>query len=204
VGFYGEQVLPRVTDKLLGTRAFGKVRREACEGLHGDVLEIGFGSGLNVPYLPTEVTGLWVVEPSRVARKLAHKRVTASTVPVQHAGFDGARIEEPDARFDAALSTMTLCTIPDVRGALQEVRRVLKPGAYFHFAEHGRSPDARVARNQDRFNGIQNRVAGGCNLNREIDDLLTDAGFEIESLRNFQLEGPKAMGYMYLGRARNP
>ena len=204
MGFYGEQVLPRVTDRLLGNRAFAKVRNETCVGLHGDILEIGFGSGLNLPFLPSEVTGVWTVEPSSVARRIAAKRIAASSVPLHEAGLDGARIDAADARYDGALSTMTLCTIPDVRAALLELRRVLKPGASFHFAEHGHSPDDRVAHRQDQFNGIQNRIAGGCNLNRPVTTLLTDAGFEIDALRNFYLKGPKAFGYMYVGRARNP
>ena len=204
MGFYGEQVLPRVTDRLLGNRAFAKVRNETCVGLHGDILEIGFGSGLNLPFLPSEVTGVWTVEPSSVARRIAAKRIAASSVPLHEAGLDGARIDAADARYDGALSTMTLCTIPDVRAALLELRRVLKPGASFHFAEHGHSPDDRVAHRQDQFNGIQNRIAGGCNLNRPVTTLLTDAGFEIDTLRNFYLKGPKAFGYMYVGRARNP
>ena len=99
---------------------------------------------------------------------------------------------------------MTLCTIPDVAGALRELRRVLKPGAEFHFAEHGHAPDERVAHRQDQLNGLQRRVAGGCNLNREIAALLTEAGFEIEAVRNFYLKGPKPWSYMYVGRARNP
>jgi SAM-dependent methyltransferase len=202
--FYSEQVLPRLTDRMLANRDFAKVRREVCAGLHGDIVEIGFGSGLNMPFLPVEVTGVWVVEPSAVARRIAAKRVSASPVPVHEAGLDGSRLVLPDARFDAALSTMTLCTIPDVRLALEELRRVLEPGALFHFAEHGRAPQSRVARRQDRWNGLQHWVAGGCNLNREIATLLTDVGFEIESLRNFYLRGPKAWGYMYVGRARNP
>ena len=203
MGFYSEQVLPRVTDRLLGNSRFGKVRAEVCAGLHGDVLEIGFGSGLNLAFLPAAVTGVWAVEPSTVARRIARKRSAVSPIALHQAGLDGARIDAADATFDAALSTMTLCTIPDVRAALRELRRVLKPGASFHFAEHGHSPDDRVARSQDRFNGMQNRFAGGCNLNRDISALLTDAGFEIESLRNFYLQGPKPIGYMYVGRARN-
>jgi SAM-dependent methyltransferase len=202
MGFYGEQIVPRVTDLLLGNREFGKLRREICEGLHGDVIEIGFGSGLNVQYLPSEVDGLWAVEPSSTARRIATKRVDASPVEFHDAGLDGQRIDAPDDRFDAALSTMTLCTIPDVAVALTEVQRVLKPGAEFHFCEHGHAPDENVARRQDRWNGVQNHIAGGCNLNRDIAGLLTGAGFEIESLRNFYLKGPKAFGYMYLGRAR--
>jgi len=204
MGFYGEQILPRVTDRLLGNHEFAKVRAEACAGLVGDVIEIGFGSGLNVPFLPPEVTGLWAVEPSAVARRLASRRVDASAVPLHEAGLDGARLDAPDARFDAALSTMTLCTIPDVSTALVELRRVLKPGGTFHFAEHGRAPSNRIAHRQDRCNGLQRRVAGGCNLNRDIATLLTDAGFTVEAMRNFYLKGPKAWGYMYVGRARNP
>jgi SAM-dependent methyltransferase len=204
MGLYGEQVLPRLTDRMLGDREFAKLRKEVCAGLHGDIVEIGFGSGLNMPFLPPAVTGVWAVEPSAVARRIAAKRISASPVPLHEAGLDGARLDSPDVRFDAALSTMTLCTIPDAHAALHELRRVLKPNAFFHFAEHGHARHSRVARRQDRWNGVQRRVAGGCNLNREIASLLTDVGFEIETLRNFYLKGPRAWGYMYVGRARNP
>ncbi len=203
MGFYNDQVLPRFVDVMLGTKEFAKVRRETCDGLHGDVIELGFGSGLNLPYLPDTVTGVWAIEPSGTATKLAAKRIAASPVPVHVAGVDGARLESEDRRYDAALSTMTLCTIPDIGAALQELRRVLKAGASFHFAEHGHAPAEKVARTQDRFNGIQNRLAGGCHLNRDIGALVADAGFEIEELRNFYLKGPKAWGYMYVGHARN-
>jgi len=203
VGVYEDQVLPRAVNLLLGTKEFATVRREACDGLQGEVIELGFGSGLNLPYLPDEVTGIWAVEPSGTATRLAAKRIAASTAPVQVIGTDGARLESPDRRFDGALSTMTLCTIPDVAAALQELRRVLKPGAPFHFAEHGRAPAERVARTQDRFNALQMRFAGGCHLNRDIAGLVIDAGFELEQLRNFSLKGPKAWGYMYVGTARN-
>jgi len=201
MGFYDEQIVPRVTNVMLGTKMFGKIREEACEGLHGDVVEVGFGSGLNLPYLADAVTGVWAVEPSGTATKLAAKRIAVTSVPVQVAGLDGAHLALPDDRFDAALSTMTLCTIPDIGGALVELRRVLKPGASFHFAEHGRSPDAKVAHTQDRFTGMQRRLAGGCHLNRDIAALIADAGFSIEHVRNFYLKGPKAWGYMSVGRA---
>ena len=204
MGLYADQVLPRLTNVLLGTKQFGKLRRDACEGLHGDVLEIGFGSGHNLPYLPAEVTGVWGVEPSTTATRLAAGRIAAAPVPVRVIGVDGARVEADDRRFDAALSTMTLCTIPDVGTALGELRRVLKPDARFHFAEHGRAPTDDVARTQDRFNGMQMRVAGGCHLNRDIPALVAGAGFEIVELRNFYLKGPKAWGWMSVGSARNP
>jgi ubiquinone/menaquinone biosynthesis C-methylase UbiE len=203
MGFYTEQVVPRATNLLLGTSAFGKIREKVCEGLYGDVIELGFGSGLNLPYMPRGVTGVWTVEPSGVAHKLAAKRIAASVAPVHSAARDGAQLDLPDARFDAALSTMTLCTIPDVEGALRELHRVLKPSSVFHFAEHGRAPDPKVARAQDRYNGLQQRFAGGCHLNRDPTGLLARAGFEVTDLENFYLRGaPKAMGYMYVGRAR--
>lgn len=201
MGVYTEQVVPRFTDLLLGTKAFGKIRRRVCEGLHGDVLEIGFGSGLNLPYLPAEVTGLWAVEPSGVGLRLARGRIESARVPVHPAGADGARLDLPDDHFDAALSTMTLCTIPDVEAALAEVRRVLKPGARLHFAEHGRSPDPKVRRTQDRFDPWQQRLAGGCHLNRDIVGLIEGAGLRVETVEHFSLRAPKAWGYMSLGRA---
>jgi SAM-dependent methyltransferase len=203
MGFYSEQILPRAIDKMLDNAEFAAVRREACDGLRGDVVEIGFGSGLNVPFLPTGVTGLWAVEPSEVARRKSRTRVAASAITLHEAGLDGERLDLPDDRFDSALSTMTLCTIPDVDLALHELRRVLKGGGMFHFAEHGRSPEHGVARWQDRCNGLQRRFAGGCNLNRDIAALIARSGFEIETLRNFSLKGPKPLGYMTVGRARN-
>jgi len=203
MGFYNDHVLPRVTNVLLGNKAFGELRREVCEGLEGDVVELGFGSGLNLPWLPSTVTGVWAVEPSGTATKLATKRIASAKVAVHVAGLDGAHMDLPDDKFDSALSTMTLCTIPDVSSALEQLRRVLKPGGSFHFAEHGHSPDQKIARTQDRFNGFQQRWAGGCHLNRDIAGLITGAGFEIEHLRNFYLKGPKAWGYMYTGRAKS-
>jgi SAM-dependent methyltransferase len=205
VGIYGEQVLPRLTNVLLGTKAFGEqIRAGACEGLRGDVIELGFGSGLNVPYYPSEVTGVWIVEPSAVALKLAQARIDASNIPVHEGALDGARLDFPDDRFDAALSTMTLCTIPDIDRALLELRRVLKPGAELHFAEHGLAPDAKVAHFQRRFDPWQMRFAGGCHLARDMRSLLTAAGFEIDALTTRFIKGPKAWSYMYLGRARKP
>ena len=205
MGLYAEHVLPRLTNLMLGNAEFGrKIRARACAGLHGDVIELGFGSGLNMPYLPSEVTGIWTVEPSRVALELARARIESSGVAVHTGTLDGARLDFPDDRFDAALSTMTLCSIPDVNGALAELRRVLKPGAEFHFAEHGLAEDAKVARSQHRFEPMQKRFAGGCHLARDIAALVTAAGFEITELDKRFVKGPKPWSYMYVGRARNP
>jgi ubiquinone/menaquinone biosynthesis C-methylase UbiE len=203
VGIYGEQILPRLTNVLLGSKAFGEqIRAGACTGLHGEVIELGFGSGLNVPYYPPEVCDVWIVEPSAVALRLAASRIAASTAHIHEGALDGARLDFPDDRFDGAISTMTLCTISDIDRALAEVRRVLKPGAELHFAEHGLAPDSKVARFQQRFDPWQMRFAGGCHLARDMRALLTDAGFEIAALENRFIKGPKAWSYMYLGRAR--
>lgn len=202
--FWTDQVVPRVTDKLLGNREVMKLRRHAVDGLEGDVVEIGFGSGLNVPLYPDRVSTVYAVDPSLVARKLSSERVAASPVDVQFVGLDGASLPLDDASVDAALSTFTLCTIPDVANALAEVHRVLRPGGTFHFLEHGLSPDPSVARKQERFNGIQQRLAGGCHLNRPIDALVSEAGFEITELENDHMPGPKFMlpwGYLYEGVA---
>jgi SAM-dependent methyltransferase len=205
VGIYGDQVLPRIVNLMLGNAEFGKkYRARACAGLRGDVLELGFGSGLNLPYLPPEVTGIWTVEPSRVALDLAKSRIAASNIEVHTGTLDGARLDFPDDRFDSALSTMTLCTIPDVNGALGELRRVLKRGAMFHFAEHGLADEAGVASRQHRFEPLQKRVAGGCHLARDIAALVSAAGFEITDIDKQYMKGPKHWSYMYVGQARNP
>lgn len=202
--FWTDQVVPRFTDKMLGTREVMKLRRRAVDGLQGEVVEIGFGSGLNVPLYPLDVTTVYAVDPSLVARKLSADRVDASPVNVKFVGLDGASIPLDDASIDAALSTFTLCTIPDVASALSEVHRVLRPGGTFHFCEHGLCPDPAVARRQHRFNGMQQRLAGGCHLDRPIDELVREAGFEISELDNGQLPGPKFMlpwSYLYEGVA---
>jgi ubiquinone/menaquinone biosynthesis C-methylase UbiE len=202
VPFWTDEVVPRMTDKMLGTRDVMNHRHVAVDGLHGDVVEIGFGSGLNVPLYPREVTTVYAVDPSLVARKLSAERVAASPVRVEFVGLDGEDLPLDGASVDAALSTFTLCTIPDAARAVREVHRVLRPGGTFHFLEHGLCPDAGVARWQHRLNGVQQRVAGGCTLDRPIERLLRDAGFELTQLHHDQLAGPSFMrpwAYLYEG-----
>ncbi len=164
-----EQVVPRLTDVMLGTDEVRGHRQEVIDGLRGEVVEIGFGSGLNVPLYPPEVEMVYAIEPSAVGRKLAAKRVEASPVPIRFVGLDGEDLPLAGESVDAALSTFTLCTIPDVTRALYELRRVLRPGGRFQFLEHGLCPERATARWQHRLNGLQQRVAGGCNLDRPID-----------------------------------
>lgn len=201
MGLYQEQILPRFTNIVLGGSEFARVRARVAAGLEGEVLEVGFGSGLNVPHYPPEVKHVQAIDPATAGRKLAAKRVAASPVPIEYAGLDGQALPLGPASVDHVLITWTLCTIPDVESALHEMRRVLRPGGKLHFVEHGRSPDRGVARWQDRLTPLQRRLAGGCHLNRPIDRLVTQAGFSVTRLDNFYMKGPKPMGYIFEGVA---
>ena len=201
MNFYEREVLPRFIDVVLGGKQFGGLRSQATAGLDGEVLEVGFGSGPNVPYYPSTVTRVRAVDPAMVGQKLAAKRLATCSVPVEFIGLTGESIPLEDGSVDHVLSTWTLCTIPDVDRALNEMRRVLKPGGTLHFVEHGASPDANVRKWQDRINPVQKTLFGGCNVNRTIDRLIDDAGLDIVSLDNHYLKGPKVMGYMYVGTA---
>ncbi len=141
MGFYEEQILPRVTDRALRGNEAARLRVRVTAGLSGEVLEVGFGSGLNMPYYPPAVQRVRAVDPSAVARKLAVQRVAASTVPVEYIGVDARALPLEDASVDCVVSVLTLCTIPAVDRALAEIRRVLRPAGAFHFMEHGLSPE---------------------------------------------------------------
>jgi ubiquinone/menaquinone biosynthesis C-methylase UbiE len=202
VGFYADKVLPRLQDKAMNREGTHEVRARVCAGLTGTVLEIGFGTGLNVRYYPSEVTTVMAVEPSLVCMRLAEPRISSSATPVELAGLTGERLDLPSEEVDAVLSTWTLCTIPDLPAALGELRRVLKPGGTFHFVEHGHAPDATTARWQDRLDPLNQRLAGGCHLTRRISESIEHAGFEMEHLDTYYAEGePKPWGYTYEGRA---
>jgi SAM-dependent methyltransferase len=204
VPFWTDEVVPRMTDKMLGSRDVAEHRKRIIAGLRGEVVEIGFGSGLNVPHYPIDVTTVFAVDPSLVGRKLSAARVAESSVPIRFVGLDGESLPLGDASVDTALSTFTLCTIPDAARAVREVYRVLRPGGQFHFLEHGLCPEAGVARWQHRLNPIQRRVAGGCTLDRPIEGLIRDAGFDITELHHDQLAGPdflRPWAYLYEGIA---
>jgi len=205
MGVYGEQVLPRIVNVACDVKAAREQRRVVCAGLAGDVVEIGFGSGLNVPFYPPAVNKVAAVEPADVGWKLAGRRLGATTIPVERSGLDGQSLPFPDDSFDAALSTWTMCTIPDVDAALRELRRVLKPGGRLHFVEHGLAPDEGVRRWQHRLEPIQKRLFGGCHLTRPVVDLLRRAGFEIGELDRYYEKGsPKFVGANTRGVAVSP
>jgi SAM-dependent methyltransferase len=202
MGMYSERVVPRIVNVACGSKNVEPLRGRVCEGLVGDVVEIGFGSGLNIPFYPATVTRVAAVEPSDLAWKLAEERLRTAPVRVERSGLDGQSLPFADDSFDAALSCWTLCTIPDVAAALREVRRVLKPGGTMHFIEHGLAPDERVRRWQRRLDPLEQRLFAGCHLTRPIVDLLTTAGFTITDLDVFYEKGaPKFAGADSLGIA---
>jgi SAM-dependent methyltransferase len=202
MGIYADQILPRLQDKVMKRKATSEVRRRVCSGLSGDVVELGFGTGLNVPYYPLEMNRVFAVEPSRVCMRLAEERIAHSRVPVELAGLTGEYLDLPSESVDAVLSTWTMCTVPGLEAALEEMRRVLKPGGTFDFVEHGHAPDMETARWQRYIEPLNKKLAGGCHLTRRVPEYLERAGFRIEHLASYYFEGePKPFGYTFEGRA---
>ncbi len=204
MGIWTDRIVPHLTDRALSTPEIAQLRAEVCTGLRGRLLEIGFGSGLNLEHLPPDVVSVSAVEPADAGWALSERRRARAGVPVERSGLDGQALAEPDASFDSVLVTFSLCTIPDAALALREVRRVLKRRGRLHFLEHGLSPDASVARWQRRLDPVQGRVFAGCHLTRDIPSLVRAAGLEVESNRSEYLSGPRVLrpwAYGYLGRA---
>ena len=202
MGIYQEQLLPRFQDLVMRRKATRAVRDRVCAGLQGEVVEIGFGTGLNAPFYPDQVTRVLAVEPSQVCMRLAEPRIARTAVPVDLAGLTGEHLDLPTEGFDAVLSSWTLCTIPDLAQALSEIRRVLRPDGSFHFVEHGHAPDERVAVWQRRIEPLNKRLAGGCHLTRRIADSIEQAGFTVTQLDTYYFKGePKVFGYTFEGRA---
>ncbi len=190
-GLWERRVVPRLVELSLRGHDVGELRRRTCADLHGRVLELGFGSGLNTRFYPAEVEVVDAVEPSDLGWEISERRRLRSSVPVERVGLDGQRLAVADAAYDAVLCTFTLCTIPDPAVALSEVRRVLRPGGALHLVEHGLAPTTRVQAWQRRLEPVQRRVAGGCHLTRDVAAMLSEAGFEVGGLSGAYLPGPR-------------
>jgi ubiquinone/menaquinone biosynthesis C-methylase UbiE len=203
MGFYAKHIFPRLLDWSLGAAEFGKYRRRALEPAYGETLEIGFGTGLNLPYYPEAVTKLTAIDSENMLEDRVERRIAACPIPVTKMRLDAqGRLPFDDHTFDTVVSALTLCSIGDASAALAEIRRVLKPEGRFVFFEHGRSDNPKVARRQDRFNPIQKVIGVGCNMNRKIDDLIEGAGFKITGLDRFLLpKTPRLLAEMYRGVA---
>jgi ubiquinone/menaquinone biosynthesis C-methylase UbiE len=206
MGIYGDWVLPRLLNLAMGSKFLVAERKKCLPGVRGKVLEVGFGSGHNLPFYPSGPTGvehLLALDPSKPAAKLARKRIAAAPFPVEYVALDGESIAAPDASFDSVVSTFTLCTIPDPAAALRQIRRVLKPGGRLFLLEHGHSSDPKVERWQNRMNGLQKKLFGGCHLNRDIERLVREAGFTFDQIDKYYVpQQPKMIGCMTRGVAR--
>jgi ubiquinone/menaquinone biosynthesis C-methylase UbiE len=202
MGLYATYVFPRLMDWGMDSTRLQEQRELALESVHGTVLEIGFGTGLNLPHYPTSVTSLTALDPARLLPKKVARRIAAAAMPVTLVSCGAERLPFEDEQFDCVVSTWTLCTIPDAIAALREVRRVLKPGGRYVFLEHGRSRDPRVATWQDRLNPLQRIIGCGCNLNRPIDRLVELSGLRLDRLERYGMPGvPRLVGEMYRGQA---
>ena len=201
MGIYTDHIVPRVVNWTCSSAGIARWRQKACTGLSGDVVEIGFGSGTNVAHYPPTVRRVYAVEPASLARKLARKRVGQSSVPIENIGSDAHRLALADESCDAALVTFTLCTLNDPQAALRELFRVLKPHGTLHFLEHGIAPDEATARWQRRLNGMEQRLADGCQLIRDPLAMVRNAGFEIQWSEQRYARGPKPWSYFSVGIA---
>jgi len=203
MGFYAKYVLPRFIDLAMRNRETARLRAEWLPHARGDVLEVGIGSGLNLPFYSSQVRKVYGVDPSVELQRMARARIAATPLEVEL--FVQSAEDPPplsDASIDTVVVTWTLCSIANAPRALQQIKRVLKADGRLIFLEHGRAPDPAVVAWQDRLTPVWKRIGGGCHLNRKIDGLIEAAGFQISELRTFYLPGPRPMTYTYQGFAR--
>jgi len=203
MGWYDDRILPKLIDLSCGTKCIHKQREKVVPLAAGDVLEIGFGGGLNLPYYNRDrVRKVWGLEPSAPMRQRAEKQIAETDVDVELIDLPGEQIPLDDNSVDTVLVTYTLCTIADIADALAGMRRVLKPGGSLLFSEHGRAPDAGVRRWQDRLNPGWKKLAGGCNINRDIPGIVEEAGFSVVDDNQMYIPGLRIFSYHYWGTAK--
>ena len=202
MGLYSRYVLPRVVHFTCGLKPNMRQREKVVPSARGRVLEVGIGSGLNLPfYDPTKVSKVWGLDPALEMTRMAERVVRSMPFEVEFIGLPGDEIPLEDNSIDTVVVTYTLCTIPDTTPALRQMSRVLRPGGELIFCEHGAAPDARVRRWQDRLNPIWKRLGGGCNLNRAIPVLIEAGGFRIKSLDTMYIPGWRPASFNYWGTA---
>lgn len=203
MSFYDEHCLPHLIHCACSLKVIRSQREKVVPAAEGRVLEVGMGSALNIPfYDPDKIDFVWGLEPSRAMRKKARRNLGRAPFEVRLLDLPGEEIPLDDNSVDTVLLTYTLCTIPDWHSALQQMRRVLKPGGKLVFCEHGLAPDERVQKFQDKVNPFWKKVAGGCHLNRPIPNYIEEGGFSIQTLETGYLPGPKFAGFNYWGAAR--
>jgi SAM-dependent methyltransferase len=201
MGLYANWVLPRLLDHAMRNQALDRYRRNTIGSARGVVLEVGVGSGLNLPLYGRVVDRVYALDPSLELLGLAHERAKDAIVPVSLVRASAEEIPFASLVFDSIVMTWTLCSIPDPVSALAEMRRVLKPGGHLLFVEHGLSPEHGVARWQHRLTPCWSWISGGCHLERKTDDLLRAAGFQINALETGYMKGPKPWTFIYEGSA---
>jgi ubiquinone/menaquinone biosynthesis C-methylase UbiE len=201
MSFYDRRVLPWVIELSMRNKEARRYRERVIPQATGRVLEVGIGSGLNLPFYGAGVRHLFALEPSPQLRKMAGPRTEGVRFTVEFLDRSAEEIPIEPANVDTVVTTWTLCTIPDAIGALQEMKRVLKPGGVLLFVEHGLAPDAGVRAWQRRLNPLWNRIGGGCNLDRKIDALIVRSGFRLAELQTEYIKGLKPLSFTYSGRA---
>ncbi|TVQ13127.1 MAG: class I SAM-dependent methyltransferase [Leptolyngbya sp. DLM2.Bin27] len=201
MGLYNEKVLPYLIDVSMSDAILGRYRQAVLADVSGEVLEIGFGTGLNLPYYPDHVKQITTVDPSPGVHRRAQKRIDASPITVDHRMLSGEALPMGDRTFDSVVSTFTLCTIPQIEKALAEIYRVLKPGGRFFFVEHGLSPDPGIQTWQNLLTPIQKRIAGGCHFNRTMQPLIEHQFDQVQIDAAYAQQVPKVAGYFYVGVA---
>lgn len=204
MGIYSRLIFPRLLDLSMSGQELSRYRQSLLVSVRGDVLEIGFGTGLNMPYYGDGVTSLTAIDPNVGMAKISTPRIQSATINVDLQTANAESLPMADARFDAVVCTWTLCSIPNIEQALAEVFRVLKPGGKFFFIEHGLSPDRGVSTWQRRVTPVQRRIADGCHLDRPMADLIQVVFDQVELKEFYSTDLPKLIGYFYQGVATKP
>lgn len=202
MGIYSNYIFPRVLNSFMSSGQFKKQRKKLLESVGGEILEIGFGTGLNLEFYPEHVRKITAIDPNAGMNQVAQRNIKKSGIEVDSRILSGENLPIEDRSFDTVVCTWTLCSIPDAQRALREVKRVLRPGGRFFFVEHGLAPDPAVQKWQHRLTPIQKVIGDGCHLNRPIDQMVTGEGFKLSEIETFYMpKAPRFAGFMFRGIA---